>query len=108
MSLSISTVGDGNLHSELVISFMLFVAPVPTLNPRPGYKYLLRFTPFCDGITKIGGGVLVTLVLWGCGGGGGGEGGGTGSGGCCGGGTDTGTGTDVIGDEVLTVVAVVV
>ena len=103
MSLSISTVGDGNLHSELVISFMLFVALVPTLNPRPGYKYLLRFTPFCDGITKIGGGVLVTLVLWGCGGGGG-----TGGFGCCGSGTDTGTGTDVIGGEVLTVVAVVV
>ena len=96
MSLSISTVGDGNLDSELLMSFMLFVAPGPTLNPRPGYKYLLRFMPFCDGITKIGGGVLVTLVLWGCGGG------------CCGGGTDTGTDTDVIGGEVLAVVAVVV
>lgn len=96
MSLSISTVGDGNLDSELVISFMLFTAPVPTLNPRPGYKYLLRFTPFCDGITRVGGGVLVTLVLWG---GGGGVGGG--------GGTGTGTGTDVISGEVLAVVAVV-
>ena len=86
MSLSISTVGD----VKLVTSFMCFIASWPTLNARPGYKYLFRFTPFCAGSIRIGGGVLITLVLGGVGGVGG---------------TDTGTG--VIGGELLAAVVCV-
>ncbi len=64
MSLSMSVVelGASQLDSEASIS--LFGKPLPILYARPGYKCLLRLTPFCAGITgRVDDGEFVAVTL---------------------------------------------
>ena len=66
MSLSMSVVelGASQLDSEASIS--LFGKPLPILYARPGYKCLLRLTPFCAGITgRVDDGEFVAVALGG-------------------------------------------